>query len=73
MVLFLVGLGLGSEKDVTVRGLEAIKSCSKVFLEAYTAVLGVDAKKLVSETQQGQSTQHRLSASSFSQTHCVTI
>jgi diphthamide biosynthesis methyltransferase len=25
MVLYLVGLGLGDEKDVTVRGLEAIK------------------------------------------------
>ena len=71
MVLFLVGLGLGSEKDVTVRGLEAIKSCSKVFLEAYTAVLGVDAKKLVSETQRPERTTP--TASSFSQTHCVTI
>ena len=46
MVLFLVGLGLGDEKDVTVRGLEAIKSCNKIFLEAYTSVLGVDKEKL---------------------------
>lgn len=46
MVLFLVGLGLGDEKDVTVRGLEAIKSCDKIFLEAYTSVLGVDKEKL---------------------------
>lgn len=46
MVLYLVGLGLGDEKDVTVRGLEAIKSCDKVFLEHYTSVLGVDKEKL---------------------------
>lgn len=45
-MLYLVGLGLGDEKDVTVRGLEAIKSCDKVFLEHYTSVLGVDKEKL---------------------------
>ena len=46
MVLFLVGLGLGDEKDVTVRGFEAIKSCDEIFLEHYTSVLGVDKEKL---------------------------
>ena len=30
MVLYLVGLGLGDEKDVTVRGLEAIKQVRRV-------------------------------------------
>jgi len=39
MVFYLVGLGLGSEKDITVRGLEIVKGCSKVLLESYTAVL----------------------------------
>ncbi len=47
MPLYLIGLGLGDEKDVTVKGAEAIAKCSKVFLESYTSVLGVDAKKLV--------------------------
>jgi diphthine synthase len=47
MVLFVVGLGLGDEKDITVRGLEAVKSSKKVFLEAYTSILMVDDKKLV--------------------------
>src|SRR5690242_9621807 len=46
MVLFVVGLGLGSEKDITVRGLEAVKSCDYVFLEAYTSILGVKKDKL---------------------------
>ncbi len=47
MVLFLIGLGLGDEKDITVKGLEAVKRCSKVYLEHYTSVLGVDRERLV--------------------------
>ena len=46
MVLYIVGLGLGDERDVTVRGLEAIKSCDKVFLEMYTSILRVDKSRL---------------------------
>ena len=38
-MLYLVGLGLGDVKDITVKGLETIRSCDKVFLEAYTSVL----------------------------------
>ena len=46
MVLYIVGLGLGDEKDVTIRGYEAIKKSDKVFLEMYTSILSVDVKKL---------------------------
>ncbi|BFZ63329.1 diphthine synthase [Saitoella coloradoensis] len=46
MVLYVVGLGLSSEKDITVRGLEAVKSCERVYLEAYTSILMVDTEKL---------------------------
>jgi len=46
MVLYVIGLGLGDEKDVTVRGLEAIKNSDKVFLECYTSILSVDKTKL---------------------------
>lgn len=42
----MVGLGLGDEKDITVRGLETVRNCSKLFLEHYTSVLGVDKAKL---------------------------
>jgi len=45
-MLYLIGLGLGDERDITVKGLEAIKSCDKVFLEAYTSILGVDRERL---------------------------
>ena len=47
MVFYIVGLGLGDEKDITVRGLEVVKACSKVWLENYTSILGVDPAALV--------------------------
>lgn len=39
MVLYLIGLGLGSPKDITLRGLEAIKSAQFIYLETYTSLL----------------------------------
>uniref|UniRef100_A0A7S3K0G1 diphthine methyl ester synthase n=1 Tax=Aureoumbra lagunensis TaxID=44058 RepID=A0A7S3K0G1_9STRA len=48
MSLFLVGLGLGDEKDITVRGLEIVKECDEVWLESYTSILGADREKLAS-------------------------
>ncbi|KAM7258855.1 hypothetical protein ACFE04_014596 [Oxalis oulophora] len=38
-MLYIIGLGLGDEKDITLRGLEAVKKCDKVYLEAYTSLL----------------------------------
>lgn len=38
-MLFLIGLGLGNHNDITLRGLEAIKTCERVYLESYTSVL----------------------------------
>ncbi|GKY97864.1 hypothetical protein MPSEU_000744400 [Mayamaea pseudoterrestris] len=46
MVLYLIGLGLGDEDDITVKGLKLVKQCDHVFLEAYTSVLGVDQQRL---------------------------
>ncbi len=34
----MIGLGLGDEKDITLRGLEAIKKSKKVFIENYTSI-----------------------------------
>ncbi|EED22304.1 diphthine synthase, putative [Talaromyces stipitatus ATCC 10500] len=45
-MLYLVGLGLADEKDITVRGLEVVKSASRVYLEAYTSILLVEKEKL---------------------------
>ena len=38
--MYFIGLGLGDEKDVTIKGKEAIERSSRVYLEAYTSVLG---------------------------------
>lgn len=38
-MLYLIGLGLSYESDITVRGLETIKKCKRVYLEAYTSIL----------------------------------
>ncbi|EAA65197.1 hypothetical protein AN0720.2 [Aspergillus nidulans FGSC A4] len=45
-MLYLVGLGLADERDITVRGLEVVKKAERVYLEAYTAILLVDKAKL---------------------------
>lgn len=39
MTLYLIGLGLHDEKDITIKGLEAIKICKKVYFETYTSKL----------------------------------
>lgn len=39
MTLYLIGLGLGDERDITLKGLEAIRACDKVYLEDYTSLL----------------------------------
>lgn len=46
MVLYLIGLGLGDEDDITVKGLKIVQSADLVVLEAYTSVLGVDKNRL---------------------------
>ncbi len=38
-MFYLIGIGLGNEKDITVKGLEIVKSCDKVFLDVYTSKL----------------------------------
>ncbi|KAI9330823.1 tetrapyrrole methylase [Obelidium mucronatum] len=45
-MLYIVGLGLGDEKDITVKGLEAVKSCDRIYLEAYTSILTVPKEQL---------------------------
>lgn len=39
MTLYLIGIGLSTEKDITVRGLEIVKRCDKIYLENYTSLL----------------------------------
>lgn len=39
MSLSIIGLGLFDEKDITVRGLDLVKSADIVYLECYTSIL----------------------------------
>ena len=39
MTLYIIGIGLSTEKDITVKGLELVKKCDKVYLENYTSLL----------------------------------
>lgn len=46
-MLYVVGLGLSDETDITVKGLQVVKKASRVYLEAYTSILLVDQAVLV--------------------------
>src|SRR3989338_9078042 len=39
MTLYLIGIGLENEKDITVKGLEIVKRADVVYLENYTSLL----------------------------------
>lgn len=54
MVLFLVGLGLADEQDITLKGLRAVQSCDKVYLESYTSILFVGDFKARMESLYGK-------------------
>ena len=42
----MIGLGLSDEKDITIKGLEAVKSSEYVYLEMYTAILMIINERL---------------------------
>lgn len=38
-MLYLMGIGLGDHKDITVKGLEIVKKADKIYLDTYTSYL----------------------------------
>jgi len=38
-VLWFIGLGLNSEKDISLRGLEIARKCKEIYMENYTSVM----------------------------------
>ncbi|MBI4141108.1 diphthine synthase [Candidatus Woesearchaeota archaeon] len=46
MTLYFIGLGVGDEKDITLKGIETIKQCTVVYLETYTSVFKPTLKTL---------------------------
>mmetsp|Transcript_6097 Transcript_6097/g.18423 ORF Transcript_6097/g.18423 Transcript_6097/m.18423 type:complete len:272 (-) Transcript_6097:420-1235(-) len=46
-MLYFIGVGLGDERDITLKGLDAVKGSARVYLESYTSILpGVDKSAL---------------------------
>ena len=45
-MLYMIGLGLNDEKDVSVKGLEAVKKCDFIYLEFYTSKLSCSKEEL---------------------------
>jgi diphthine synthase len=39
MALYIIGIGLSDANDITLKGLETVKKCSRIFLESYTSVM----------------------------------
>lgn len=48
MVLYLIGLGLHDEKDITVKGLEIVKKADVVYFESYTSIVDATLERLES-------------------------
>ncbi|MFH1073108.1 MAG: diphthine synthase [Nanoarchaeota archaeon] len=46
MTLYLIGIGLNDEQDITLKGLDAVKKCDVVYLEKYTSTLSCPIEKL---------------------------
>ncbi|EPY51259.1 diphthine synthase Dph5 [Schizosaccharomyces cryophilus OY26] len=47
-MFYLIGLGLYDENDITLRGLQTVKKCQRIYLEAYTSILLVNKERLES-------------------------
>ncbi|XP_055527620.1 diphthine methyl ester synthase [Wyeomyia smithii] len=45
-MFYVIGLGLGDPKDITVKGLEILQRCQRVYLESYTSILTCGQEKL---------------------------
>ena len=46
MTLYIIGIGLCDGKDITLRGLEALKASKKVYMESYTSIMQVRLEDL---------------------------
>jgi diphthine synthase len=67
-LVYFIGLGLGDHRDVTARGAAAIAASSRVFLEAYTSVLGVSPDALEAAFGKRVELAHRETVESESDT-----
>ncbi|KAI0998461.1 Diphthine methyl ester synthase [Podosphaera aphanis] len=68
-MLYLIGLGLSDETDITVKGLAVVRRAARVYLEAYTSILLVDTsilenfygrKIIVADREMVESSSHEI-------------
>lgn len=45
-MFYVIGLGIGDATDITVKGLEIVRACDRVYLESYTSILAVGFEEL---------------------------
>ena len=45
-MLYIVSLGLHDEKDISMRGADALKKCKRIFLETYTSSIKINIAEL---------------------------
>ena len=45
-MLYLIGIGLNDEKDISIKGLEIVRKADLVYLECYTSKLQCSIEKL---------------------------
>jgi len=45
-MLYLIGLGLGNEKDLTLNSIEVLKNCKYIYLESYTSKINFNIENL---------------------------
>lgn len=45
-MLYIIGLGIHDEKDISLKGIEAAKKCESVLMELYTCPLKIDINRL---------------------------
>jgi len=45
-MLYIIGLGIYEERDMSLKALEALKKCKKIYAEFYTSPIKVDLKEL---------------------------
>jgi diphthine synthase len=46
MTLYIIGIGLNDKKDITLKGLQVIKKCKKLYLDVYTSKINCSVKSL---------------------------
>ena len=44
--LYMIGLGLSDERDISLKGLDIVRSSEKIFLESYTSLLNINVDRL---------------------------